>query len=265
MGAISTSLVDWIHQNGGQVLYRQAVTHLKPLNDGWLVTTTKGQEFSASRVIANLTHAGLNAIIPSSTANMSQEKSSNIKPGGWGAFVLYLGIDVARLGRLTALHQQVVVDSEKPLGEGNSIFISLSHLKDTSRAPQGHLAVTISTHTRVDPWWHWHEQEPQKYQDKKDEYTEKVLRAAEIAIPGLGNAIRLKLAGTPITYESFIRRPRGYVGGYPQTSLLNVRSSSSGLEHVWLVGDSIFPGQSTAAVTIGAMQVAAQVLKTLGK
>jgi phytoene dehydrogenase-like protein len=30
---------------------------------------------------------------------------------------------------------------------------------------------------------------------------------------------------------------------------------------VWLVGDSIFPGQSTAGVTLGAMRVAAEVVR----
>ena len=34
----------------------------------------------------------------------------------------------------------------------------------------------------------------------------------------------------------------------------------TGLPNLWLVGDSIFPGQSTAGVTLGGMRVAAAVL-----
>ena len=264
MGAISTSLVDWIRQNGGQVLFRQHVTVLEPLKQGWLVTTAKDQQFHADRIVANLTPSALKTI--RTTPLIGLKNNPNLQGReSWGAFVLYLGVDRQALREITALHHQVVVNPSQPLGEGNSLFISLSHPQDTIRAPQNHLAVTISTHTQVDPWWQWHEHEPQKYQDKKSEYTEKILNGAEIALTGLRNAIRIQMAGTPLTYESFTSRPRGYVGGYPQTSLLNVRSSSSGLRNVWLVGDSIFPGQSTAAVTIGAIQVAAQVLKTLGK
>jgi phytoene dehydrogenase-like protein len=50
------------------------------------------------------------------------------------------------------------------------------------------------------------------------------------------------------------------VGGFPQTSLLAARGSWTGIPNIWLVGDSIFPGQSTAGVTLGAIRVARQVV-----
>jgi phytoene dehydrogenase-like protein len=52
------------------------------------------------------------------------------------------------------------------------------------------------------------------------------------------------------------------VGGFPQKSLFNVRGPSTGIPNLWLVGDSIFPGQSTAGVTLGGMRVADTVLHT---
>lgn len=262
MGAISTSLVDWIRKNGGDVLFRQSVSHLQLLNHKWHVGTRQGRQFIASRVIANLTHAGLQTITSTAAPKMIEQGNLHSKQQGWGAFVLYAGLDMSKGNFPKALHHQVIVEPDKPLGEGNSVFILLSHPQDSTRAPSGHLAVTISTHTRVDPWWRYQEQQQGLYEEKKEQYTAKVLEAAEIALPGFKEAIRLQMSGTPLTFESFIQRPRGYVGGYPQVSLLNVRSSSSGLPGVWLVGDSIFPGQSTAAVTIGAMQVANKVLNS---
>jgi phytoene dehydrogenase-like protein len=53
------------------------------------------------------------------------------------------------------------------------------------------------------------------------------------------------------------------VGGFPQTSLFKVRGPRTGLPNVRLVGDSIFPGQSTAGVTVGAMRVVDDVLRAI--
>jgi phytoene dehydrogenase-like protein len=39
---------------------------------------------------------------------------------------------------------------------------------------------------------------------------------------------------------------------------------TTGLDNVWLVGDPVFPGQSTAGVTVGGMRVAAEVLRGNG-
>jgi phytoene dehydrogenase-like protein len=54
------------------------------------------------------------------------------------------------------------------------------------------------------------------------------------------------------------------VGGFPQKSLFDVRGPATGISNLWLVGDSIFPGQSTAGVTMGGMRVAETVLRSIG-
>ncbi len=81
-----------------------------------------------------------------------------------------------------------------------------------------------------------------------------------MALPGLRQGIRLQLPGTPVTFERFTGRPWGMVGGFAQTSLFAARGPRTGLNNLWLVGDSIFPGQSTAGVTLGALRVAADVM-----
>jgi phytoene dehydrogenase-like protein len=86
------------------------------------------------------------------------------------------------------------------------------------------------------------------------------LAAAERAVPGLRAAVRLRLPGTPVTFQYYTRRPMGMVGGFAQTSLFAARGPHTGVPGVWLVGDSIFPGQSTAGVTLGGMRVAAEVI-----
>lgn len=262
IGTIANKLASWFKANGGKLYYRQRVKLINKHGNQWLVRTQKGHQEMADIVVANLTPHAFSKILADGISVPHFKKSAKEK-NDWGAFTLYLGLEKESLADIESSHHQVVLNPELPLGEGNSIFLSLNDLDDDSRAPKGHLTATISTHTRVLKWWHLANHDPQSYQAQKDLYTEKVLTAAETAIPGIRNAVRLILPGTPVTFQFYTGRPNGSVGGYPQTSLFNVRSPATGLKNIWLVGDSIFPGQSTAAVSIGAMRVAQSILDSL--
>ena len=65
------------------------------------------------------------------------------------------------------------------------------------------------------------------------------------------------------TYEEWTGRPLGMVGGFAQESILKACSPWTGLQNVWLVGDSVFPVQSTAGVTLSGLRVARKVLQQL--
>lgn len=255
MGTLSKMLVDWIKQHGGEVLYRQQVTQIRVKNDrATALVTNKGLTLEADYVVANLTPVGLQNILPKNGFAPLSRQHMAVSPT-WGAFVLYLGVDQTLLPPNFAYHQQVIMDPTKPLGEGNSVFVSISHPHDQNRAPQGKLAITCSTHTAVQPWWQWANHDPHTYEKMKTNYTEKVLTAVETVMPDVRRLTSLTLPGNPVTFQYYTRRPLGLVGGFPQESLLRVRGPKTNLRNVWLVGDSIFPGQSTAAVTIGAQRV----------
>ncbi|MCX7671455.1 MAG: amine oxidase, partial [Anaerolineae bacterium] len=151
-----------------------------------------------------------------------------------------------------------------PPGEGNSIFLSLSLPDDPGRAPAGGRALTISTHTDLRPWWALYATDRSAYEARKAEYTERVLAAAAAVLPELRSAARLILPGTPISFQRFTGRSLGWVGGYPQTSLLRAWGPRLGAG-LWLVGDSIFPGQSVLATALGGMRVARQLLVSTGR
>ena len=257
IGQLAKTLADWLTHNGGTLYYRQPVESIVVKQDGnLLVHTRKGLQFQADGVVANLTPWGLAEVLGKSVPQRLQNEI-HARPKGWGAFTLYLGLEKAELPAVPADHFQVVVNAGQPLGEGNSVFISLSPQDDPLRAPPGMRTATLSTHTRVADWWL---DDRSAYEEKRQAYTEKMLAAAELALPGIRRAVRLCLPGTPRTFAFYTRRPYGMVGGFPQTSLLAARGSWTGISNLWLVGDSIFPGQSTAGVTLGAMRVARQVL-----
>ena len=175
--------------------------------------------------------------------------------------MLYVGLDGAAVPAGSPLHHQVV--QREPMGNGNTVFLSLSPDWDEGRAPQGQRTLTLSTHTELDPWWDLYEHDREAYRARKQSYMERVLAAAEVAVPLLRDAADLILPGTPVTFQRFTRRAWGWVGGFPQTSLFRAWGPrlAPGL---WLVGDSVFPGQSVPAVALGGLRVARSLLAELG-
>ncbi|MBK8025871.1 MAG: FAD-dependent oxidoreductase [Chloroflexi bacterium] len=261
MGGIAETLVARIRDLGGRVRYRQKVTKVD-VRDGRVVSmkTKRGDEFPCDFLIANLTPWSLDSLLGDDSPQKLRHEVES-REAGWGAFVMHLGVRADALPDDLPDHHQVVESYDGPLGETRSVFLSMSPHWDADRAPKGHRAVTVTTHTRVGPWWDLLTSDPDAYAARKDEYAEKMLGNIERAIPGFRSAVTLNLPGTPVTYEFYTGRHLGMVGGFPQSSLFRARSPWTGLSNARLVGDSIFPGQSTAGVSLGALRVAQDVLR----
>jgi C-3',4' desaturase CrtD len=257
MGSIAETLAEAVQQNGGQVLYRREAQRIvlergRPV----AVETKRGNSFPADVVVANLPPWNVAQLL----GDRIPRRLRRLPPrprDGWGAFVVYVGLDGSAIPVDYPLHHQVVV--QEPLAEGNTVFLSLSPDWDGGRAPAGQRALTLSTHTRLEPWWDLYERDRPAYEARKDAYTERVLAAAQVALPHVRDAAALILPGTPISFQRFTRRAWGWVGGFPQTSLFRAWGPRLA-PGVWMVGDSIFPGQSTAAVALGGLRVADALL-----
>jgi C-3',4' desaturase CrtD len=268
VGNLAETLVSAVKANGGQVLYRQEVISIRrgkpracPAGERktrpYVIETKRGT-CEADVVVANLTPWALMKLLGDEAPSSVRRRVKNLKPIS-GAFMAYLGVDEAALEDEID-HHQVIVDPAQPLGEGNSVFVSISPHWDR-RAPQGQRAITISTHTRVAAWYQLANDE-RAFEDRKQLYLERLINAASIALPKLKQHIRLALPGTPLTFERFTQRVNGMVGGFPQKSLW--ASWAPQIDRgLWLVGDSVFPGQSTAGVTLGALRVACEIERTL--
>ena len=261
MGAIAETLVDSIRSNGGQVFYRQEVTHISTITKNrMLVESKQGGSFEADVVIGNLSPWNAAALVDKELKGKFSRIQSELSDG-WGAFMVYVGLKDCNLQPDFPLHHQIIV--RRPFGEGNSVFASLSPSWDPGRAPVGHRALTISTHTKLSEWWNLYEHDRVAYEARKEELAVKTLSAAEIALPGLRESANMIMSGTPVTFQRYTLRERGWVGGFPQTSLFRAIGPRIA-SNFWLVGDSIFPGQSTAAVSLGGLRVADMVLKKIG-
>lgn len=267
IGTLAQTLADKVAALGGEVRYKHRVTRLL-VRDGRAVGVevevrrrTK-ETIPADFVVANLTPWSLDALLGADSPAQLRREVARRTPG-WGAFVLYLGVDGRTLPPDLADHHQIITEREGPLGEGRSVFVSLSPAWDATRAPEGYRAVTATTHTAIGPWWELAESDRDAYDARKEQYTKRMLAAIESALPGFRAGVVLTMSGTPVTYQTWTHRHLGMVGGFPATSLLRARGPRTGLPNVRLVGDSVFPGQSTAGVTAGALRVARDVLDSL--
>lgn len=269
IGGIAEQLVDAIRANGGQVHFRQEVTRFET-RGGRIVAahTNKGVRIECDVCVANLTPWDMARLL-GEAAPRALVCETRSRPDEWGAFTLYLGVeDVAPAGGRAGIdHFQVIRDYATPLGETNSIFMSFSMAGDARRAPAGHRALTVSTHTKASDWWELRNAPGMRaaYEERKAAYAEAMLQAAERAVPGLRRRIRLQLEGTPVTFRFYTRRHNGGVGGFPSTGLFTARGPWTGMRNAWLVGDSVFPGQSTAGVTMGALRVVDEVLRHIAR
>jgi phytoene dehydrogenase-like protein len=256
IGAIANTLVQAVRQNGGRVFFRQEVSKIEmKAGKPAAVQTRQGGSHPADVVIANLPPWNIARMLGQDAPPRLSELPERPR-SGWGAFVVYVGLEEAAIPENFPLHHQVVTG--QPLGEGRTVFLSLSPVWDQTRAPAGHRALTLSTHTQFGSWNDLFENDRLGYEMSKQMYTRRLLDAADRAIPGLREAARLVLSGTPVTFERFTRRDWGWVGGFPQVNLFQSWGPRLG-PGLWMVGDSIFPGQSTAAVALGALRVARDV------
>lgn len=270
MGTIARVLVEAVRRHGGQVHYRREANRIvvDAQSRPRAVETRQGESFPSDLVIVNLPPWNVAQLVHDAARGRLRRLSARPERL-WGAFVAYVGLDGAFLSPGLPLHHQVVMrppdqtDPEQWIGEGNTVFLSLSPEWDSERAPAGARALTISTHTDLASWWSLYEHDRSEYEARKQAYMERVLNAAEVALPGLQGAANLVLPTTPVTFQRFTRRVAGGVGGFPQSSLLQTWGPRLG-PGLWMAGDSIFPGQSVPAVALGGLRVARSILSESG-
>jgi C-3',4' desaturase CrtD len=257
--SLAYTLVAALARDGGELRCREWVRRIIT-RDGHAigVETARGERFLAPEVVGNITLWDAARLL-GAAAPRRLLRAIAAAPRGWGAFTLYLGVDEAAIPAGLAEHHQVIARYDRPLGEANSVFISAHPPDDRRRAPAGQRALTISTHTDAERWYRLRGADPARYRAEKAAMTERMLDTTSLALPAIRRHIRYQQSGTPFSFWRYTHRHQGMVGGLPQhlgsSGLFSLGPRAAGVRGLWLVGDSTFPGQSTAAVTQGAIRV----------
>lgn len=184
---------------------------------------------------------------------------------GWGAYLLYLGMDEEAALRLSADHVLALTDWQEGQTydpEGAQFMFGSAPEWDT-RAPAGKRAVTVSTFTEASQWFSYHEDET--------EHEEQDQRALELwwarihaAMPELGAGVEVIETASPRTFHGYTRRKLGMIGGVGQSlDVFGPRALThrTALPNLFMVGDTVFPGQGVAGVTQSALIAADEITK----
>lgn len=264
IGGIADALCEAIRRHGGQVLmHRRARRIVRERGRVIGVETDDEQRFEAEHVIANLTPWNVRALLDPNDGPLPDSLAELHSPDrdvddAWGAMVVHAGIDERVIDPAASLHQQVHLGGPVA-GDGRTVFVSVSPAWDESRAPVGKRAVTITTRTKLAPWWDRLARDVDEYAYQKATYQDRLLAAAEVAIPGFRRALDVVWAGTPVTHEFYTGRARGWLGGVPW------RGGAPGLgPGLHMVGDAEFPGQSTLAVALSTLRVVSPLIDRYG-
>ncbi len=260
ISAIATALARAVRRAGGAIAYATEARALA-LDRGRVAgVVTPAGTVRAGAVISALP-LGATALLleagGTSPAIDAFHRRGAALPQRWGAFTVYAGLPAGAVPDDALLHHQVVTEYGRPLGEGVSAFISISGPHERGRARNGGRAVTLSTHTDVARW----ERAARRGNlgALRRIYERRLLAALDAVVPGSAARAELVESGTPLTFLHYTGRPRGLVGGVPQTQAhanLRAASHASGIAGLTLCGDTTFPGQSTVGATLSGIAAA---------
>jgi C-3',4' desaturase CrtD len=225
---------------------------------GFIVTTRRRDRLKARQVAFNLPldlAAGLLSR-PLVGRFGGQERKSRAQ---WGAFTGYLAIDRAAVPDDSPLFHQVLQSYDLPPHDGNNVLVSLSSPGDPGYGPDDVRVATLSTHTRPGTWAGL---DAVAYASLKADYRTRLLAALGRALPDAPAALRHAEFASPRSFRRYTRRTLGAVGGPPvsrrNSNLLAVGPDALG-PGLWLVGDSVFPGQGTMATVLSAARVVERI------
>lgn len=260
-GELAWALCRACEKEGVDVRFSSRVRRLVRERDGFFRASVgiDGREIRAAQVAANLLPSALEAIgdfaLPPPIAALDRAVNA-----GWGAVMTYAVAEPFEGARPEAHHLELVRDARRPLTEGNHVFVSISGADETERAPAGRRTLTMSTHV---PLRATGGVNPAGYIARiQDEMKETLVARA----PEWATAIVHTLPASPRTFERFVGRPHGAVGGVPRRAGLSHYRGlgpTEVLPGLYLVGDSVFPGQSALAVAIGGVRTAAAMCRRI--
>lgn len=259
IGRLAEGMVDAIEGLGGRVMLANRVKSMRREGGAWCVETRKGV-IRAERVVANVLPQGVRGLLGVDVGDNRQlDDLARRVEDGWGAAMLYLGLDPRADLPEHAHHLELVVDSDAPFIEGNHLFCSVSAAHERDRGPDGGRTATVSTHL---PMKTLNAMTPPERAAYVAGIQRRMWAGIEALAPRLAAATVRTMPASPRTFERFTRRPSGFVGGIPRRAgLTNYQRlwPAPPVSGLYLVGDSTFPGQSTLAVALGGLKVAQRI------
>lgn len=261
MQVLSDRLVEALNRDEGTLLMRHTVEHIQVKDGKAIGVVIRNQKTGVvwteptDHVVANVTVQNLVQLLGVNAPKGYQHRVEKL-PQASGAFVVYLGVDEKAIPPGCPPHLQFLYDADGPIGENNSLFVSVSHPGD-GRAPVGQATIIASSFVDPSAWWRCDD-----YEALKQRYTEEAIARLSQFFHLTPETIRHQEAATPRTFARYTARHQGVVGGIGQrlpTFGPFGFANRTPIKHLWLVGDSTHPGEGTAGVSYSALTVVRQI------
>ena len=259
MKALAEGIGRAFARQGGELRTATLVDRVEPLETGgFVVTTRRRHRFKAQQVAFNLP-------LDLAANLLNRPIEGRLKPleaksrAAWGAVTAYLAIDRRAVPDESPLFHQILQEYNRPIHDGNNVLVSLSPVEDPGYGPANVRVATLSTHTEPSVWAGL---DGVAYASRKAVYRERLLRALGRALPDAPSALVHAEFSTPRSFARYTRRKLGAVGGPPvsrsNSTFLAVDADVLG-PGLWVVGDSVFPGQGTMATVLSAIRVVERI------
>lgn len=260
MQRLSEQLANAVRRDGGTIQLRQRVTQLERCGtDGWRVHSQhpdgSRQSLRCNELISSLPPQCLPALTPMPEGY--KQRINRLKAPS-GALVLYGAVNRDRLPADCPAHLQR--DGQDP----GSLFVSISRDGD-GRAPTGQATVIASVFTDPDQWVDLPEAE---HQDRKAAVLQTMCSNLEHWLGFASDAWNHVELSTPRAFAHWTGRPQGIVGGlgqHPSRFGPFGLASRTPVPNLWLCGDSIYPGEGTAGVSLSALMACQQLMAARGQ
>ena len=280
VGVIAEKLVAGLESHGGEIRYKARVTKVLIENGQAVgVQLANGEELRARRVVSNATRWDTFET-PQESTDVQRPRSAALvdaahtpkaettwrrryKPSP-SFLSLHLGVDADVIPEGFHCHHLILEDWAEMEGEQGVIFVSIPTLLDPSLAPEGRHIVHTFTPSDIQAW---NKLSPADYKAKKAADAARLVQRLEAILPGLSGAIRHQEIGTPRTHRRFLGRMGGSYGPIPALrlpGLLPMPFNRTGLQNLYCVGDSCFPGQGLNAVAFSGFACAHRIGADLG-
>ncbi len=244
-GALVEALIRGLKRWGGSL---QLGSHVSKIwvdhNQVQGVELDCGDRIRAETVISNATlWDTYNNLLDETDLPVSYRQKLLATPAVDSFMHLHLGIRATGLEDLTT-HHVVVHDLDQDItAPGNTCMISIPSVLDPSLAPIGHHVIHAYT---LEPWHGW--QRGTDYASRKAAKVQPLIRALKKVIPDICDRIVLKLIGTPLTHQRFLRRHQGTYGPAIAAGQGLFPGHKTPIKGLYRVGDSTLPGIGVPAV-----------------
>ncbi|WP_297887972.1 NAD(P)-binding protein [Sulfurihydrogenibium sp.] len=249
VGGMSNFLEN-ITKDKKDILRKTKVLSISKKKDVFTVKTNKGN-FYTKKVILNRTIWDYCQLLDENLKNSYCEKNIKKYSKIWSSATLYFWIEDKE--NILNNHHYQVLHERNPYTDSYSFFVSVADQIDNRG---GKKSITISTHCKIDFWENLTKDD---YENKKERLKEFILNKLYKKVPAFGKLVKGDvMVGTPNTFKKYTERYRGSVGGIPlrrEYTMLNYPVGITPIKNLYLVGDSVFPGQGYPGVCVGVFNL----------